>query len=95
VDKLIEYLNDRFPGRDFTMIDGKKYAKIVQGNSSAYCFVAKGNFTTKGLGTVFNGDLLKPASWKVPAKHARGNLYDEASWDKAFGKYGMHYLKYV
>jgi len=22
------------------------------------------------------GDVLKPASWKAPAKHARGNLFD-------------------
>ena len=24
-----------------------------------------------------NGDILKPEGWKKPAKHARGNIYDE------------------
>jgi hypothetical protein len=93
MDYLIEYLNNRFPTRQpFTMNDGKRYAKIINGNS-VYCFVAKSDFTTKGLGAVKRGDLLKPASWNTPAKHARGSLFDESTWEDAFGKYGMRYLK--
>lgn len=37
-------------------------------------FVAIKQNTTKALGTVFLGDIHKPASWKAPAKHARGNI---------------------
>ena len=50
---------------------GKKYARIVvssapgHGSSrSVYCFVNKEN-----------GDVLKAAGWKAPAKHARGTIY--------------------
>ena len=25
------------------------------------------------------GDVLKPASWSAPAKHARGNIFDEST----------------
>lgn len=39
------------------------------------------------------GDVLKPASWKAPAKHARGNVFD-GSWGLKFvSSYGPAYLK--
>jgi hypothetical protein len=35
------------------------------------------------------GDLLKPASWKAPAKHSRGNIFDGTDkWEY----YGPSYL---
>lgn len=43
--------------------NGKKYVRIVR-KGSAYCFIDK-----------TNGDILKAASWKAPAKGARGNIY--------------------
>lgn len=46
-----------------------------EGRGCAWAFVARVNNTTKGLGEVKAGDLLKPASWKAPAKHARGNIF--------------------
>lgn len=47
---------------------GMKYAKICkktpsQPGGSAYAFI-----------DLTNGDILKPASWAAPAKHARGNI---------------------
>lgn len=55
---------------------GMKYAKLVrltpgQEGGSAYVFV-----------DLTNGDILKPESWKAPAKHARGNirLGSAANW---------------
>jgi hypothetical protein len=36
------------------------------------------------------GDLLKPASWRTPAKHSRGNIFDGTdNWSY----YGPEYLK--
>ena len=43
---------------------GQKYVKILCDNS-AYCFIDRSN-----------GDLLKTASWRGPAKGARGNIFN-------------------
>jgi hypothetical protein len=39
------------------------------------------------------GDVLKAAGWKVPAKHARGNIFDESNGLKHIGPFGPAYLK--
>ena len=71
---------------------GKRYAKIVRTetaegetkpfSSSAWAFV-----------DMTNGDIRKPASWKAPAKHARGNITDEKEGMGWMGPYGPAYLK--
>lgn len=40
-----------------------------------------------------NGDVLKPASWKTPAKHARGNILDEHNGLRYMSSYGPAYLR--
>jgi hypothetical protein len=52
---------------------GKRYFRIMRKDypddkysGSAWAFIDS-----------TNGDILKPASWKRPAKHARGNIFDE------------------
>ena len=52
---------------NFTMILGRKYWKIHDGNG-VHAFVDKNN-----------GNVFKPASWKSPAKGVRYNLLDENS----------------
>jgi hypothetical protein len=62
---------------------GKKYLRVEQNNgtqTSVYCFVDKSN-----------GDILKADGWKRPAKHARGNIFDNAGKD-AITPWGVHYL---
>ena len=49
--------------------------KIV--SKSVRAFVAKSDYDTKGLGEVKEGDILMPASWSAPAKHARGSIFDD------------------
>jgi hypothetical protein len=39
-----------------------------------------------------NGDVLKAASWKAPAKHARGNIYAADFGKSAISAYGANYL---
>jgi hypothetical protein len=35
-----------------------------------------------------NGDILKPATWRAPAKHSRGNVFDDDYGMKYIGPYG-------
>lgn len=77
---------------DFTV--GKKYVRVIAGDiteespdelshKSVYCFV-----------NMENGDILKPAGWAGPAKHARGNIYDpEDKLRKCCGRHGVAYLR--
>jgi hypothetical protein len=65
---------------------GRRYVRVVQSDGtpmcrSVYCFV-----DTK------NGDILKAASWKAPAKHARGNVFTGMARD-AVNQYGANYLR--
>ncbi len=63
---------------------GSRYVRIVKGDGggrSAFAFIDK-----------TNGNILKPASWKTPAKHARGNIFSE-DWKKTVGPYGPAYLR--
>ncbi|RDJ35715.1 MAG: hypothetical protein DWQ19_12930 [Crenarchaeota archaeon] len=53
-----------------TFVKGKRYLKVVETRQdvpgeSVFAFIDK------------NGDILRPASWSRPAKHARGNIFDD------------------
>lgn len=39
-----------------------------------------------------NGDVLKPASWKAPAKHPRGNIFDSNNGMGMITAWGPKYL---
>ncbi len=80
------------------MVDGHQFVKINRigghGGRSVYCFISKYDNETKALGKIKSGDLMKAASWRQPAKHARGNIIENC--EKAIensGPYGVAYLK--
>lgn len=65
---------------------GRKYAKIartdgVRPGASVYAFI-----------DMATGNILKPADWRRPAKHARGNIYSEEPL-ACCGPYGVAYLR--
>lgn len=63
---------------------GRKYVKLVMdkhGSRSVWAFVDKET-----------GDILKPAGWKAPAKHARGNVSNPDSY-RTYHWTGPHYLR--
>ena len=74
-----------------TFKKGGRYMKVISthqsgSGSSVWAFIDMKQGPTYG-------DILKPASYKAPAKHARGNLFD-GSWGlKYVGPYGPAYLK--
>lgn len=69
---------------------GPKFAKLVrvrgtEESGSVYAFI-----------DLTNGDILKPASWKAPAKHARGNIRiggPENWWGGAMDYVSVAYLR--
>ena len=65
---------------------GKKYAKIVKGG-------AEHQMGVHSFVNIENGDILKAASWKAPAKHARGSIFDADQGRSAISPYGAVYLR--
>lgn len=61
--------------------------------SSAYCFVALEDGQNKQLGQYRQGDVFKPAGYKAPARHARGNIFNDDNGLKCCGRYGVAYLR--
>jgi hypothetical protein len=62
-----KYMTENFENvglKEWDVSFGQKYVKIVRDNS-VWAFIA-----------ISNGDILKPASWRAPAKHARGNIFN-------------------
>jgi hypothetical protein len=63
---------------------GRRYAKVVRTGAgrgeSVYFFV-----------DLTNGDLLKAATYKAPAKGARASLFDDDLGISAVGPYGAGY----
>ena len=77
---MVSKLHARYAD-SITVEPGTSFDKLVSnmsnGQRSVHSFVAKKDKTTKSLGTVKVGDIMKAASWKQPAKHARGNIFDD------------------
>ena len=66
---------------------GRRYMKIVARDTDGsscrvYAFVDK-----------TNGDVLKPASFKQPADHARGNVFDQSNGLAQMSWHGPAYLR--
>ena len=80
-----EHLTSLTP-HELTVSYGRKYAKIMLG-TSVWAFIALSNDPSKNL---IVGDLLKPANWRAPAKHSRGNILDASA---VYTSYGPAYLK--
>lgn len=67
---------------------GKKYIRIVETwgtehpSRSVYCFLD------------MNGNIYKSATWKAPAKHVRGSVFDkDFSYGQGLNLYGARHLK--
>ena len=66
---------------------GNKFIRLWDG-STCWGFISRVDGELKGS-PIKKGDLLKPASWKAPAKHARGNIIDGTA---RYSTYGPEYL---
>ena len=61
----------------FDIKEGRKYIKIsmINNQESVHAFIDRKT-----------GDVFKPASWRGPAKIARYNLLDDASYQKCLSR---------
>lgn len=72
-------------GAVLSVHEGGRYLKVVITTGpqvSVFAFVDKNN-----------GDVLKPASFKAPARHARGNILDQHNGMGSMTSYGPAYLR--
>ena len=79
-----DYMNASFPSLkkdEFAHNNGQRYIRVTRGGS-AHAFIDR-----------VNGDVLKPATFRAPAKHARGNLFDSQNGLGMMGEYGPAYLR--
>ncbi len=69
-----------------------RYARIIKLGGDHEPYLGGRSKSVWGFVDLSNGDILKAAGWKGPAKHARGNIlkedFDAANWTL----YGPHYL---
>ena len=97
VSKLLENINTdyhrSFPSREnkdmlLSLVAGRKFVKVIHDNS-VWGFIAKNDGEHKGL-PMKKGDVFKAASWRAPAKHVRGSIFDtNTNW---FRWTGPNYL---
>lgn len=73
--------------KPFVVEIGNKFIRLWA-NGSCWGFISRVDGDLKGS-PIKKGDLLKPATWKAPAKHARGNIVDGSA------KYGVHGPSYL
>ena len=74
------------PGKKYIRIVAREYNKetdnLIEHSGRAYCFLD------------YEGNIYKCASWKIPAKHIRGSVFDDnCSYGKALGPYGAASLR--
>jgi hypothetical protein len=86
---LVEtHYQTRFPNLDvpkMTLSKGRKYAKIVKESNQR---------TVHSFVDLSNGDILMAATFNAPAKHARGNIFDNnCGVGTAVSAYGANYLR--
>lgn len=66
---------------------------LSDGQRLAWAFVSFQEFSTKELGQVKIGDIFKTSSYKKPARHARGSLWDAKAGLGSMSVHGPAYLK--
>ncbi len=75
----LDGVNKEFEGKVYSWSPlvakkGSKFMKIQNG-SHVWGFVSMYDGEFQVI-PIKKGDLMKPASWRAPAKHSRGNIFD-------------------
>lgn len=88
------YIHSPAPTHQAETLSDKWVRVTVQNGTqrSVYAFICLKDYSTKTLGQLKAGDIHKAASWKIPAKHARGNIMDD-KFVNCLTPQGVIYLK--
>ena len=92
---LDSYMKKNFPTlppEKIVVAGGNKYLKIQKHSVGGSEIKPEVRWTAYAFIDVETGDILKPATWKKPAKHARGNLFDPSRGLACMGPYGPNYI---
>jgi hypothetical protein len=72
---------------------GARYARIIKKDVDSNGRIAESG-SVHSFVDLTNGDVLKAASYKAPAKHARGNLFSPQGGAESMDERGsIHYRK--
>ena len=85
--KLTEIDNGTAKLVKFRIQSGRKYYKLIQQDYDT--FQDRNEYRDGGVHAFVDkktGDVFKPAGWQGPAKYARYNLLDEASYQTALAR---------
>jgi hypothetical protein len=94
-------LRDHFARNDFTFAvpnieigkGGRKYKPLMHTESDPTTGEARGQRCIHSFVEIATGDIFKPATYKAPAKHARGNIYRGNGADALTDTGGVRYLR--
>lgn len=95
LEKFVQFLNDTVTYHEvirpqtLTMYDRVVGAAKNEEGESAVCFVVKKDFRNRRLGEVRIGDILYPASYGLPARRVRGNIFSPSTYRNLFDRFGM------
>lgn len=95
--RLMEYKNRMgltyFDYFEIHRMIGDRYIKVLSRKVKSNC-ASLDNLSIVAFIDKNTGDILKPASWRAPAKHARGNIFSDQFGMEAIDENGfVKYLK--
>jgi hypothetical protein len=98
---LAQEQNDEYHAANFpalksdllTAEPGRRYVRVVKTNRNADGSLAQYGRSVFCFVDMTSGDVLEAASWKTPAKHARGNIFAEDKGIGGVSAIGGRYLR--
>lgn len=84
------------PAKNLEAEWGTRYVRIVDVERNTGADAASRPYNRRSAWAFIDrttGDVLKPASFRAPAKHSRGNIFDDKNGMGSMGPYGPAYLR--
>lgn len=86
----IDKFYNQFPRKLVTM-PGRKYIRVAVARQQEDLSSWQPESSWAFIGP--DGAIYMPASWKTPAKHARGNIFSAQGGMEAVGEFSINYMR--